>query len=200
MTSGTRSTGKTETQEPSGDGERRSFAQGLPTLRLRIAGGILFFSGLLNLVLGVSSILPFGLLSGAGVDGVTALIGALLLSLWWVFRSGGSRSLIALALAAPILALIGLIGGASSLSLGVGLSVGLVVRFFFAVGVLQAMPVLTSRSLWLIPSALAVIAVIAVFALLMLGPAVTAEDVGSVGSATPTEMQTTLTTASGAQG
>ena len=197
MTSGTRSTGKTETQEPSGDGERRSFAQGLPTLRLRIAGGILFFSGLLNLVLGVSSILPFGLLSGAGVDGVTALIGALLLSLWWVFRSGGSRSLIALALAAPILALIGLIGGASSLSLGVGLSVGLVVRFFFAVGVLQAMPVLTSRSLWLIPSALAVIAV---FALLMLGPAVTAEDVGSVGSATPTEMQTTLTTASGAQG
>ena len=197
MASSTDSTGKTKAQETSGDRGQQATARVLPTLRLRIAGGMLFFSGLLNLVLGMLSILPFGLLSGAGVDGVTALIGALLLSLWWAFHSGGSRSLIALVLAAPILAFIGLIGGTSSLSLGVGLSAGLMVRFFFAVGVLQAMPVLTSRSLWLIPSALAVVAV---FVLLMLGPAVTAEDVGSVGSATPTEMQTTLTTASGTQG
>lgn len=114
-----------------------------------------------------------------------------------VFRSGGSRSLIALALAAPILAFIGLIGGSSSLSLGVGLSVGLVVRFVFAVGVLQAMPVLTSKSIWLAPS---VIAVVAVFALLLLGHAITAEDVGSAAPAAPVEISTGLTTANGNQG
>lgn len=102
--------------------------------------------------------------------------------------------MIALALAAPILAFIGLIGGSSSLSLGVGLSIGLVVRFVFAVGVLQAMPVLTSRSIWLVPS---VIAVIAVFAFLLLGPAITAEDVGS---AAPAEISTGLTSAHGNQG